>query len=74
MDNWKFIEGLGSGGFSNPSTLSPVRNGPTGQLYNLDEDSLESNNLFLQNPDIVMKMTEYLDQLEKNGFSRKMMD
>ena len=33
--NWKFIDRLGSGGFSNPQTIPPVPGAATLQLYNL---------------------------------------
>jgi arylsulfatase A len=39
MGDWKYIDGLGSGGFSHPSKLSPEEKGPKGQLYNLKKDA-----------------------------------
>ena len=36
--NWKLIPGLGSGGFSKPSTVKPKKGEPAGQLYNLKND------------------------------------
>ncbi|MEZ4700921.1 MAG: hypothetical protein R2834_11365 [Rhodothermales bacterium] len=47
---WKLIEGLGSGGFSAPKFETPVPGGPTGQLYNLDEDLGETRNRYLDEP------------------------
>ena len=47
--DWKFIDCLGSGGFTNPSIVKPLPNGPQGQLYNLKENSMETSNLYFQN-------------------------
>jgi arylsulfatase A-like enzyme len=69
-DGWKFIEGLGSGGFTAPSVLQPVEGGPKGQLYNLDKDSLESGNLYLQEPSKVNELSNLLNKLKEQGFSR----
>jgi arylsulfatase A len=49
-DGWKFIDGLGSGGFTDPAIENPRPGGPRGQLYRLLSDSLENDNLYLQNP------------------------
>jgi arylsulfatase A len=68
--DWKYVEGLGSGGFSVPSKLPPVKNGPTGQLYNMKDDPLESNNLFLHKPDIVNDLTSLMEELVDRGYSR----
>lgn len=62
MDGWKFIDGLGSGGFTAPSNLDPAPEGPSGQLYQIKTDTLESGNLFLQHPDIVKKLQKELHQ------------
>ena len=66
MGDWKFIDGLGSGGFSHPGKLVPAKNGPKGQLYNIKEDAMESQNLYLQymsnerlNPDVSLMLEEF---------------
>jgi arylsulfatase A-like enzyme len=46
--NWKLIEGLGSGGFTQPVTVEQEEGGPAGQLYNLAEDPSETTNLYLE--------------------------
>ena len=61
---WKLIQGLGSGGFSEPRVVAPEPGGPTGQLYNLDEDLGETRNLYLERPEIVAKMTAELERVE----------
>ena len=67
LGNWKFIDGLGSGGFSHPSKLMPEEKGPKGQLYNLNEDGIESTNLFFQNPEKVAELSSLMDEIIKNG-------
>jgi arylsulfatase A-like enzyme len=62
MDGWKFINGLGSGGFTAPRELNPEPDGPTGQLYQIERDPLESTNLFFQRPDIVKKLRKELNE------------
>ncbi len=69
---WKYIEGIGSGGFTLPSKLLPVKNGPTGQLYNLTEDSLESNNLFLRKKEVVKELSGLLREISERGYSRNL--
>lgn len=70
--DWKYIEGLGSGGFSAPNRMMPVKNGPVGQLYNMREDVMESNNLFLQEPEIAKELKNYLEELVEKGYSRNL--
>ena len=60
---WKYINFLGSGGFTKPSLLESVEGGPRGQLYNLHEDPLEQNNLYLEEPAIVKELSGLLDSL-----------
>ena len=64
QDNWKLIIGLGSGGFSDPKHKEPQPDGPEGQLYDLSNDPAETNNLYMDKPEIVGKMTKLLE-LEK---------
>lgn len=69
--NWKFIDGLGSCGFSRPNRLEPLPNGPRGQLYNILEDPLETNNLYLNNIDKAEELKKNLDYYVNLGYSRK---
>lgn len=62
---WKYIDCLGSGGFTEPTLLKPVEGGPAGQLYNLELDPLEQNNLYLEEPEIVKQLSEMLYSIEK---------
>ncbi len=68
--DWKFIDCLGSGGFSDPSIVQPVLNGPLGQLYNLKEDPLESTNLYFERTDKVKELSGLLHQIIEQGHSR----
>lgn len=63
--SWKLIEGLGSGGFTEPRKLEAGPGEPDGQLYNLEEDPTESNNLFAEEPELVA-MLQALLQKEKD--------
>jgi arylsulfatase A-like enzyme len=58
--DWKYIDCLGSGGFTAPALIEPVEGGPLGQLYNLKLDPLEQNNLYLEEPEIVRQLSELL--------------
>ena len=68
-DEWKYIECIGSGGFTAPSKLPIVKNGPQGQLYNLKTDSLELNNCYLTKPEKVKQLTSLLKHLKDRGRS-----
>jgi arylsulfatase A-like enzyme len=59
---WKYINGLGSGGFTAPAQVEPVPGGAQGQLYRIVSDSLESTNLYLEYPDTVEMLKNELKQ------------
>ena len=58
--DWKLIQGLGSGGFSEPRRVKPKDGEPIGQLYNLADDLGESRNLYKEHPDVVDRLTNKL--------------
>lgn len=60
-DEWKFIDGLGSGGFTEPYFEEQQNGEASGQLYRVKSDSLESENIYMQHPD---KATELQETLE----------
>ena len=60
---WKLIEGLGSGGFTQPRQLAPEPGGAAGQLYELVVDPAETNDLYLDRPDIVERLTAELEAI-----------
>jgi len=69
--DWKFIDGLGSGGFSTPRTEKPMPDGPKGQLYNLAKDPEEKENLYLKEPDVVKRLSALLEKIKKDGHSAR---
>lgn len=67
---WKLILGRGSGGFTAPRRIKPEPGEPEGQLYNLDEDVSEKNNLWAQHPQIVARLTALLERYRRQGYTR----
>lgn len=67
---WKLILGRGFGGFSQPRRITPGPGEPVGQLYNLETDIGEQNNLYLERPDVVARLTSLLDTYREQGYSR----
>jgi len=67
---WKLIEGLGSGGFSEPSMIKPGPGDPAGQLYDLAADPSETTNRFAGEPDIVERLRAELRRIVEAGRSR----
>lgn len=64
---WKLINDLGSGGFSKPGKIRPSPGGPEGQLYNLDNDPGETQNLWLSHPEVVKRLKAELAAIQKAG-------
>ncbi len=62
---WKLIEGRGSGGFSEPVTYDPKPGEPKGQLYDMDADPSETNNLYQDKPEIVKELRRGLDSIKE---------
>lgn len=65
--DWKYIDGLGSGGFTYPVRLNPDEKGPVGQLYQLNKDPLESTNLFEAFPEKIDRMKQKLEEIKSAG-------
>ena len=61
--DWKLIEGLGSGGFTEPKEIKS-QNGIIGQLYNLADDIAEKNDVYSQNPDKVKELHDLLVEIK----------
>ncbi len=68
--SWKLALGLGSHGFSDPRTVEPEPGGPAGQLYDLRIDPAESRNRWLDESQIVERLTAQLTNLQRQGHSR----
>ena len=62
---WKFIAGKGSGGWSANTDTSDI----PGQLYNLDDDLGEQNNLYNEYPELVEELQTLLEQYQDRGYS-----
>ncbi|MDP7062256.1 MAG: arylsulfatase [Planctomycetota bacterium] len=58
--NWKYIEGVGSGGFTQ---IKNPEDGPGGQLYDLAKDPAEQHNLWADEAERVAQMQELLEQV-----------
>lgn len=67
---WKLIPELGSGGFTKPSKIKPVAGGPTGQLYRLDKDPSEQDDLWLKEPAKVKELSALLEKYKQDGHTR----
>ena len=61
--DWKLIDRLGSGGFTQPKTVKPGPDDPIGQLYNLKEDRAETTNLYAKHPEIVARLTAEMNKI-----------
>lgn len=69
-DNWKLAFCPGSGGWSSPTDKEAKKlKQPQIQLYNLDTDPLETQNLINENPELVQRLTARLHDLISNGRS-----
>jgi len=64
--DWKFIDGIGSGGWSGKGDGLP------GQLYNMALDPIEQNNLYSDpdHQDVVGRLKHLLEQYKQRGRSR----
>jgi len=60
---WKLITALGSGGFSEPRRVKPLKDGPTGQLYDMVKDQGETTNLYLKHPEVVARLSAELKRI-----------
>ncbi len=54
--DWKYIDALGSGGFSEPRKVKPGPGDPKGQLYDLGKDPGEERNVYADHPDVVERL------------------
>lgn len=70
-DEWKYIDGLGSGGFTEPVRIKHEPGLPDGQLYNMNSDARESNNLFFEFPEKVVELKKELHKQIDQGYSRE---
>jgi arylsulfatase A-like enzyme len=64
---WKLIEGLGSGGFTQPVKVDPKPGGPRGQLFHLAVDPYERDDVYGQHPEQVARLQKLLDAARARG-------
>ncbi len=68
--DWKFIDRLGSGGFSKPAKIQPEPGGPKGQLYKLRDDGAETKDLFIEYPEMVTRLEAEMERIKASGHDR----
>jgi arylsulfatase A-like enzyme len=67
---WKLIMGQGSGGLSKVAGIEGENVKTPGQLYNLETDPYEKNNLYSQYPEVVRELNVLLDTHKTLGNSK----
>ncbi len=72
---WKFINGIGSGGFSDGfseayKAVTPGARDPTAQLYDMEKDPGETRNLFFEKPEVVKTLAAELERIVGPGRKR----
>lgn len=63
-DDWKLIEGLGSGGFTEPQKIEQTKEGINGQLFNLRMDPKEEHDVFEKNKEKVQELRKLLQEIK----------
>ena len=69
--NWKLILARGSGGWTSPKENQVSESAPKAQLYDLNSDSAEQDNHYLDKPDIAQGLLEELRQDIQSGRSTR---
>jgi arylsulfatase A len=47
--------------------LVPEKNGPKGQLYNIREDTMETQNLYFLNPEKANRLVDLMEEIIEKG-------
>ena len=68
-DDWKYIE-AGPGPGLQLNTNTETGNNPLPQLYNMNSDIGEKNNVAKHNPDLVQELTQLLKKIRDDGRTR----
>jgi arylsulfatase A-like enzyme len=66
---WKLLLAKGSGGWSSPTEREVGRDAPEAQLYDMDKDPGEQNNLYLSHPEVARRLLADLAADVQNGRS-----
>ncbi|MEM9018827.1 MAG: arylsulfatase, partial [Verrucomicrobiota bacterium] len=61
--NWKYLNGRGSGGFSERYAKKSAKEGPPVQLFDLSEDIGETTNLEAEYPEVVERLDAELERI-----------
>ncbi len=69
---WKLIPQLGSGGWTKPNSINSEDTIVKGQLYDMDHDPEEQNNLWLEQPEKVEQLEALLEKYKSEGRSAKL--
>ena len=67
--DWKLIEGLGSGGFTEPQKIDQSKQDVNGQLFNLKNDPKEEHDLFESNKEKVQELRTLLKEIK--GYKKR---
>lgn len=70
IGEWKYINALGSGGFSQPKKVKPKPGQPNGQLYDLSKDRNESKNRIAEESNRAKAMQERLKEIKNSDGHR----
>ena len=60
--DWKLIEGVNAGGFSKGLKIEGIPVETKGQLYNINNDPSEGNNLYAKNKKKVQELSQLLNK------------
>jgi hypothetical protein len=66
---WKLLTIPGSGGWSFPNIKKDLEGLPPVQLYDMENDPAEKNNLFDKHPDVVKELQALLHKYQSEGRS-----
>ena len=67
---WKWIDGLGSGGFTLPVKIEAKPGRAAGQLFQIERDPNEREDLALQEPAQAARLSAMLDKIRREGRTR----
>ena len=59
---WKMIPQLGSGGWTKPTFIPAGDSTVQGQLYNMEKDPAETNNLWNEHPEVIKQLQSLLEK------------
>ena len=69
LGKWKLLLAKGSGGWTKPSEreMAKIPDAPKGQLYDMEADPGEQNNLYVEKPEVVEKLLGQLKEDVAHG-------